>query len=139
MPAKVNVSGETVRKWVRQAEVDAGTSSADAAELTRLRRGNKELRRANGILMAAWRVRRIGCRWRTSRTWPPGPAPCTSPRQGATLPVVTTISVLNREMFSEAEAARLLQVSQSTLNYWLEGGERRGKTSSLRRRQAAPA
>jgi len=41
---------------------------------------------------------------------------------------VTTISVLDREMFSEAEAARLLRVSQSTLNYWLEGGERRGKT-----------
>lgn len=41
---------------------------------------------------------------------------------------MTTISVLNREMFSEAEAARLLRVSQSTLNYWLEGGERRGKT-----------
>ena len=39
-----------------------------------------------------------------------------------------TISVLNREMFSEAEAARLLQVPQSTLNYWLEGGERRGRT-----------
>ena len=40
---------------------------------------------------------------------------------------MTTISVLDREMFSEAEAARLLRVSQSTLNYWLEGGERRGK------------
>jgi uncharacterized protein (DUF433 family) len=31
-------------------------------------------------------------------------------------------------MFAEAEAARLLDVSQSTLNYWLEGGKRRGKT-----------
>lgn len=31
-------------------------------------------------------------------------------------------------MYSEAEAARLLRVSQSTLNYWLEGGRRRGKT-----------
>jgi uncharacterized protein (DUF433 family) len=30
-------------------------------------------------------------------------------------------------MYSEAEAARLLRVSQSTLNYWLEGGERRGR------------
>lgn len=52
--AKVNVSSETLRKWVRQAEVDAGTrsgtSSGDAAELTRLRRENKELRRANEIL-----------------------------------------------------------------------------------------
>lgn len=38
------------------------------------------------------------------------------------------ISVLDREIFSEAEAARLLRVSQSTLNYWLEGGVRQGKT-----------
>lgn len=37
------------------------------------------------------------------------------------------VSVLDREMFSEAEAARLLRVPQRTLNYWLEGGERRGK------------
>lgn len=39
-----------------------------------------------------------------------------------------SVSVLDREMFSEAEAARLLRLSQSTLHYWLEGGERRGKT-----------
>lgn len=38
------------------------------------------------------------------------------------------VSVLDREMYSEAEAARLLRVPQSTLNYWLEGGERRGRT-----------
>jgi uncharacterized protein (DUF433 family) len=31
-------------------------------------------------------------------------------------------------MYSEAEAARLLRVPQSTLSYWLEGGERRLKT-----------
>jgi uncharacterized protein (DUF433 family) len=37
-------------------------------------------------------------------------------------------SVLEREMFSEAEAARLLRVPQRTLNYWLEGGEVRGRT-----------
>ena len=30
-------------------------------------------------------------------------------------------------MYTEAAAARLLGVAQSTLNYWLEGGERRGK------------
>jgi uncharacterized protein (DUF433 family) len=35
---------------------------------------------------------------------------------------------LDREVFSEAEAARLLRVAQSTLHYWLEGGERRGKS-----------
>jgi hypothetical protein len=37
-------------------------------------------------------------------------------------------SVLEREMFSEAEATRLLRVPQRTLNYWLEGGEIRGRT-----------
>jgi uncharacterized protein (DUF433 family) len=31
-------------------------------------------------------------------------------------------------MYSEAEAARLLRVPPSTLNYWLEGGRRRNKT-----------
>jgi hypothetical protein len=31
-------------------------------------------------------------------------------------------------MFTEAEAARLLRVPQSTLHYWLEGGVRRGKS-----------
>jgi uncharacterized protein (DUF433 family) len=44
------------------------------------------------------------------------------------LSVVTTTVVLDQEMYTEAEAARLLRVSQSTLNYWLEGGTRRGKT-----------
>lgn len=39
-----------------------------------------------------------------------------------------TVRVLEQEMFTEAEAARLLNVSQATLNYWLEGGTRRGKT-----------
>jgi uncharacterized protein (DUF433 family) len=39
-----------------------------------------------------------------------------------------SVSVLDREMYSEAEAARLLRVPQNTLNYWLQGGERRGKT-----------
>jgi transposase len=54
---EVNVSSETLRKWVRQAEVDAGarpgTSSEESAELKRLRRENLELRRANEILKAA--------------------------------------------------------------------------------------
>jgi uncharacterized protein (DUF433 family) len=37
------------------------------------------------------------------------------------------LTVLEREMYSEVEAARLLQVPRSTLHYWLEGGERRGR------------
>lgn len=54
--AKVNVSTETLRKWVRQADVDAGQrpgASSESAELKRLRRENMELRRANEILKAA--------------------------------------------------------------------------------------
>jgi transposase len=50
-------STETVRKWVRQAEVDAGdrpgVTSDESAELKRLRRENAELRRANEILKSA--------------------------------------------------------------------------------------
>ncbi len=38
-----------------------------------------------------------------------------------------TVTVLDREMFSEGEAARLLRVPQGTLHYWLEGGVRKGK------------
>ncbi len=45
---------ETVRKWCRQAEVDdgrrPGTTTQESAELTRLRRENAELKRANAIL-----------------------------------------------------------------------------------------
>lgn len=39
-----------------------------------------------------------------------------------------SVAVLEREMYTEAEAARLLRVAQSTLHYWLEGGVRRGRT-----------
>ena len=50
-------SAETVRKWVRRAEVDAGarpgTTSVESAEVKRLRRENAELKRANAILKAA--------------------------------------------------------------------------------------
>jgi len=38
------------------------------------------------------------------------------------------LSVLDREMYSEAEAARLLGVAQSTLHYWLEGMVRPDRT-----------
>lgn len=38
-----------------------------------------------------------------------------------------SVQILDREMYSEAEAARLLRVAQGTLHYWLEGGVRRGK------------
>jgi transposase len=48
---------ETVRKWVRQAQVDSGsrggTTTEESAELKRLKRENAELRRANAILKTA--------------------------------------------------------------------------------------
>ncbi len=48
---------ETVRTWVRMAEVDAGTrpgvTGEESAELRRLKAEVKELRRANEILTAA--------------------------------------------------------------------------------------
>ena len=40
--------------------------------------------------------------------------------------VTTAPSVLERELFTETEAARLLGLPAATLHYWLEGGERRG-------------
>ncbi|GAA4986031.1 transposase [Pseudonocardia tropica] len=50
-------TGETVRKWVRQAETDGGvrpgTISEESEELRRLKRENAELKRANEILKAA--------------------------------------------------------------------------------------
>ncbi|WP_438287096.1 IS3 family transposase [Mycolicibacterium fortuitum] len=50
-------TAETVRKWVRQAQVDAGArpgvTSEESAELKKLRRENAELRRANAILKTA--------------------------------------------------------------------------------------
>lgn len=50
-------SAETVRKWLRQAEVDVGgrpgTTTEESAEVKRLRRENAELKRANAILKAA--------------------------------------------------------------------------------------
>ncbi len=54
---KLGASAETVRKWIRHAEVDAGQrlglSSEESAEIKRLRREVAELRRANEILKAA--------------------------------------------------------------------------------------
>ena len=48
---------ETLRNWVRQAEVDggsrAGITSSDAQRLVELERENRELRRANHILRTA--------------------------------------------------------------------------------------
>jgi transposase len=48
---------ETLRKWVRQDQIDAGTragtTSEETAELKRLKKENAELKRADDILKAA--------------------------------------------------------------------------------------
>jgi transposase len=54
---KFGTSAETLRKWVRQAEVDGGSrsgvTSAESERIKELERENRELRRANEILKAA--------------------------------------------------------------------------------------
>lgn len=54
---QLGIGKESLRSWVKQAEIDsgnrAGVTSAEHAELVELRKGVKELRRANDILQAA--------------------------------------------------------------------------------------
>ncbi len=54
---KIGCSAETLRKWVRQIEVDSGVrggvTSDERARLTELEREVRELRRANEILRKA--------------------------------------------------------------------------------------
>jgi transposase len=54
----LGINSETLRRWVRQAEADAGKrkellSSSEREELVQLRKDNRELRRANEILKSA--------------------------------------------------------------------------------------
>src|SRR5947207_15311299 len=53
---KLGVNRETLRNWVKQAEIDGGqrpgTSTVDAQRIAELKRENEELRRANEILNA---------------------------------------------------------------------------------------
>ena len=54
---KFGIGSETLRKWVRRAEVDdgmrSGVTSSEAQRIKELERENRELRRANEILKAA--------------------------------------------------------------------------------------
>ena len=54
---KIGCSAETLRKWVRQAEIDegkrSGRTTSEREELTDLKREVRELRRANEILRKA--------------------------------------------------------------------------------------
>ena len=54
---QLGIGDESLRNWVKQAEIDSGTkpgmTSAERDELAELRKENRELRRANDILQAA--------------------------------------------------------------------------------------
>ncbi len=54
---KIGCSAETLRKWVRQTEVDSGrrggVTTEDQVRMKELERENRELRRANEILRKA--------------------------------------------------------------------------------------
>ena len=54
---RTGVNADTLRGWCRQADVDAGrrpgTTTSDAARIKELERENRELKRANEILLAA--------------------------------------------------------------------------------------
>ena len=54
---QLGVGVESVRAWVRQAEIDdgvkPGVTSAEAARIKELEQENKELKRANAILRSA--------------------------------------------------------------------------------------
>ncbi len=54
---ELGIGAETLRNWVKQAEVDGGirpgTSTDDSQRIAELERENWELRRANDILKAA--------------------------------------------------------------------------------------
>ena len=54
---RTGVNADTLRGWCKQADVDAGrrpgTTTGDAARIKELERDNRELKRANEILLAA--------------------------------------------------------------------------------------
>jgi transposase len=55
--SKIGCTAETLRRWVRQAEIDhgsrAGLTTSERERLKQLERENRELKRANEILRKA--------------------------------------------------------------------------------------
>jgi transposase len=54
---RVGINADTLRGWCKQADVDAGrtpgTTTSDASKIKELERENRELKRANEILLGA--------------------------------------------------------------------------------------
>jgi len=54
---RVGINADTLRGWCKQADVDTGrtpgTTTSDASKIKELERENRELKRANEILLAA--------------------------------------------------------------------------------------
>ena len=54
---RTGVNADTLRGWCKQADIDAGkrlgTTTSDAVRIKELERENRELKRANEILLAA--------------------------------------------------------------------------------------
>jgi transposase-like protein len=54
---ELGINSDTLRGWVKRAQIDSGerpgTTTADAARIRQLERGNAELRRANAIARTA--------------------------------------------------------------------------------------
>lgn len=54
---RVGINADTLRGWCKQAEIDAGrrpgVTTAEASRIRELERENRELKRANEILLAA--------------------------------------------------------------------------------------
>jgi transposase len=55
--SRLGIGPESLRRWRRQSDIDSGSrpglTSAESAEIRRLKKENAELRRANEILKAA--------------------------------------------------------------------------------------
>jgi transposase len=108
---------ESVRLWVKQAEIDAGeapgTTTADAERMRRLEQENRELRRANEILRRA-------------------SAQCFL-RGGARPPTEVTVKFIddNRHEFGVEPICRVLQVAPSTY-YAAKRREARPSARALR-------
>src|SRR6266542_2667161 len=90
---QLDVGPETLRHWIRQAEIDAGTrpgtTSAERQRIAELEKENRELRRANQILKEAsvFFAQELD---RPRRSPPAVPRPSPSPTTGTSWPPRTS-------------------------------------------------